>query len=155
MEGETWLLDGDAYLFIESGVIAGLARYQQLAGQSEAGGCLYGYYRGDHIHVSHCTEPMPGDRRQPFQFNRKDPHHLAVGKKLHAHTQETCTYLGDWHTHPQEIPTPSSLDFSEWDKISRIKGKWPSVVLIVGINSLWVGVGDSKNKIRTPLQSYR
>jgi integrative and conjugative element protein (TIGR02256 family) len=50
-------------------------------------------------------------------------------------------YLGEWHTHPEVLPSPSSLDISEWQLICRRKAT-PMVFMIVGMDgSLWAGVG--------------
>ncbi len=50
-------------------------------------------------------------------------------------------YIGEWHTHPETEPTPSSIDKREWRKICHTKNE-PMVFLIAGTrNVLWVGVG--------------
>jgi len=153
-ESTIWSLSKGTYIFFEPSVISTLNSFRQKQHQTEAGGCLFGYYRGDHIHVSDCTTPQTGDVRRPNKFLRKDKFHLTFAKHLYEKTGHTCTYLGDWHTHPQSIPTPSHFDYSEWDKITNLKGQWITVAVIVGTTSLWVGCGSVKKPIRKNLSNY-
>jgi len=71
-DGVVWNLTVDTYLYVEDSVIMTLNKYRQESGMLEAGGCLFGYYRGGHIHVAYCTEPMDGDTRNKFRFDRRD-----------------------------------------------------------------------------------
>lgn len=51
-------------------------------------------------------------------------------------------YLGEWHTHPQALPTPSSVDIREWHVLLK-KYSGPLVFVVLGItDGLWVGLGQ-------------
>jgi len=150
--GKIWLLGPQRYLYIESNVISSLMNYRQKNDQTEAGGCLLGFYRGSHIHINRCTTPMSGDLRQKYRFDRRDRYHVITAKEIHKQSGRKCTYLGDWHSHPEDIPTPSKFDYQEWDKITLIKREWPTVALVVGRTDFWVGVGCATNKIRYQLK---
>jgi integrative and conjugative element protein (TIGR02256 family) len=48
-------------------------------------------------------------------------------------------YIGEWHTHPQNHPTPSSIDLREWQQLAvdRHDGR-PLLAVIVGCQDLHV-----------------
>lgn len=60
------------------------------------------------------TTPGKRDIQYRSRFVLKDPcHQKAVD--LAFHRSEGCLgYLGTWHTHPEEIPTPSTVDINDW-----------------------------------------
>lgn len=50
--------------------------------------------------------------------------------KAWERSRKTCTYVGEWHTHPFGDPHPSLLDRSTWRSVAnRIKA--PCVFVIV------------------------
>ncbi len=109
---------------------------------SEAGGILLGGYREAHIEVSDSTEPMAGDRRYRFAFDRRDPGHQARALQAWKDASSTDTFVGEWHTHPEPDPTPSWIDRRTWRRIVA-KSLDPVVFVILGWNSNWYGVGHS------------
>lgn len=106
----------------------------------EAGGILIGSYRGPHVEVRGCTAPLPGDRRGPRVFDRRDPGHQAAATWAWRSGYGTETFVGEWHTHPQDDPEPSGLDRSTWWHILARRSD-PVVFLIGGRRSLWCGLG--------------
>lgn len=82
----------------------------------EAGGVLLGrHIQGAADVVVDCvTTPMLGDLRGRFSFFREEKQHQRVIDSCWQATQGTCTYLGEWHTHPEPIPIASRVDLSNW-----------------------------------------
>src|SRR5215510_10913306 len=80
---------------------------------SEAGGILLGRHLrdGSAIIVDEVTTPMRGDRRSRTRFHRGRRQHQAMIDQAWHTSSGTCTYLGEWHTHPEPIPTPSVVDW--------------------------------------------
>ncbi|TDY21969.1 integrative and conjugative element protein (TIGR02256 family) [Paraburkholderia sp. BL6665CI2N2] len=108
---------------------------------TEAGGILLGYRRGAHLHVVDATFPQPGDRRSRFRFTRAKQSHQHIALQRWKETSGTVDYLGEWHTHPESMPSPSSLDTAEWRKIYEPRAV-PMLFVILGWSShVWVGVG--------------
>ena len=58
--------------------------------------------------VSH---PYMLDTKNRLRFNIKDPRHMFFLKKAE---RNKSYYMGVWHTHPQQIPIPSSIDWVDW-----------------------------------------
>ncbi len=78
----------------------------------EAGGVLLGrYIKGSNdIVVDLVTTPLERDVRSRYRFTRCDPGHQSTVEQLWKESSGTTNYLGEWHTHPEEYPTPSSED---------------------------------------------
>ncbi len=117
-----YLRHGFGKIFICPEVHAIFDRYRQIApNATEAGGVLMGRFINDspHIVVDHVSEPLIGDiRRRTYFYRTQVPHQIFVEKKW-LESEATCTYLGEWHTHPEDDPTPSSIDLSGWRKKLR------------------------------------
>lgn len=104
---------------------------QRLFWQTEAGGVLLGKRRGKHLEVLLASEPMRNDRRAQFMFEREAEGHLAFAKAAWRAGGGAVDYVGEWHTHPQRIPVPSSIDRSEWRKLVYDRPVDSSLVTVV------------------------
>lgn len=84
----------------------------------EAGGVLLGRHIQDtaDVVVDCVTTPMSGDLRGRFSFFREEKQHQRVIDSCWQATQGTCTYLGEWHTHPEPTPAASKVDLSNWQR---------------------------------------
>jgi integrative and conjugative element protein (TIGR02256 family) len=108
----------------------------------EAGGILIGSYRGNHIEVSACTKPMFSDRRLRHLFDRNDKGHQSTAMAAWKASGHTDTYVGEWHTHPEDHPMPSSIDRLTWVRLT-MRAKNPLIFVICGRKSLWWGIGKN------------
>ena len=89
-------------------VIEHFRRHQQSQrNRAEAGGQLFATFSGSSIEVSRATGPRKSDRRSPFGFK---PNRGAERREIKKLFRVGLHYVGDWHTHPQRIPVPSSTD---------------------------------------------
>ena len=82
----------------------------------EAGGVLLGRHirSSQEIIIDTVTTPLPGDLRSRFQFHRSRRRHQEAIDRAWADSNGTCTYLGEWHTHPEPDPRPSVVDWLGW-----------------------------------------
>lgn len=97
-----------------------MCQYRQIrVNQTEAGGILLGrLVEGcSDVIVDEVTVPISTDRRSRFKFFRRK--HSAQRRVISAWTQtkQTRNYLGEWHTHPEDDPTPSEHDIANWRQI--------------------------------------
>ena len=105
---------------------------QNEAKRPEGGGLLLGYIRGNHFEIRNITTPQPKDVQKPYFFERKDPAHLEIAKRLAQSSGNKIGYIGEWHSHPEDDPHPSNgIDIPEWDRIYK-KLKYPLVFMIIG-----------------------
>lgn len=87
----------------------------------ESGGILIGKENksNKNIIINHITIPLFKDKRMHNRFVRKDKRHIELFKNLYIKSDETLRYIGEWHTHPEAIPSFSSIDLKNWKKISK------------------------------------
>ncbi len=112
------------------------ARY---AGKQERGGILLGTRRGTHLHILEATLPQRWDRGSMFAFRRSARGHQEVAIKRWKSSGQTIDWLGEWHSHPESIPSPSGIDLHSWTSIVAAR-KTPMVFLIIGYHDLWLGI---------------
>jgi|SRR5712692_8642653 len=118
--------------------------------KAEAGGILLGRHilGTDDIVVDVITTPMLGDRRSPFRFYRARRRHQEVIDRAWRESGGTCTYLGEWHTHPELRPAPSLLDRLGWQrKLLVDRFTEPIFFVIVGISETRVWEGHPHHRL--------
>lgn len=116
----------------------------------ESGGILIGLYIDKYsIVISEITKPTEYDKKSRFSFNRSvksikniilDKFKSSKGKKI---------YMGEWHSHPENYPHPSSTDLDSF-LIQLNQNKLNSdilIMLIVGIKGMYFGVYNKTNLI--------
>lgn len=143
--GLLWKINGGGYLYIEQTVIDTISSFKQISISSkEAGGLLIGYFKPPHIHVTNLTTPMPKDKASRTRYCREDLGHIKQLKLLYRTSHGMLNLIGEWHTHPEKIPTPSPIDLRQWGKLQGIRKNQATVCLILGSLEHWVG--DSSGK---------
>lgn len=105
---------------------------------TEAGGVLIGSLRGPHIEVIDCTQPMPNDLRRRHTFERRDTGHVAAIHAAMRSSSGTIGYIGEWHTHPELVPSPSGPDKVNWRNLLH-QTKHSLAFVIFGTDGLFVG----------------
>jgi integrative and conjugative element protein (TIGR02256 family) len=150
-----WQINEGSYLKISDGALEVFARYAQLHGSApESGGVLLGYVRDEHIEILEATEPTSHDTRRRFFFLRRPNAHQEIAERRWKESDGLVRYLGEWHTHPEDLPNPSCLDRYEW-KVSAKKRKdgRAQVGLIVGRLTLHIELmfKDGKNYVCGPV----
>lgn len=127
----------------------------QIGRRPESGGILLGTVHDHGMLVTHATAPSRFDRRLPMFFSRDSRGHRAVAQKLWRASGGTTRYLGDWHTHPEDYPSPSIIDLREWHQlaIARNDGQ-PALSVIIGQRSLHVELmyADASRKFLLPFR---
>jgi integrative and conjugative element protein (TIGR02256 family) len=133
-----------ALLLVESEVLERLEPFRQSDAEApEAGGILIGYRRGPHLHVVDATTPGREDCRSRYEFHRLDPSHQHAAHMRWTRSRHTLDYVGEWHTHPQIDPAPSSLDLDEWALILSRRNV-AMIFAILGLDDWWVGIGHRR-----------
>lgn len=131
---------GRNLVYIHPEVLDVLQRHIQVGPLDvEGGGLLLGYVRGSHLEIVDATVPTKFDRRFRASFERMKDMHEQIAQKLWADSNGLVRYIGEWHTHPQDYPSPSGTDLTEWQKLSvQRKDKHPILGLIVGREVLYL-----------------
>lgn len=78
--------------------------------QPEAGGIILGKVKGNVVQVLKLSPPTELDKasRRNFERHRLSAQIVINYEFYNSHQQ--ITYLGEWHTHPEDFPTPSETD---------------------------------------------
>lgn len=128
----------DRLVVLMNPVINCLHKYRQVGIFSkEAAGIFVGERRGQHLVICDLSEPGPGDIRHRYRVDRRGNHHQKKVDDAFTQSMGTHQYLGEWHTHPEDHPTPSFQDKISWR--NNIDARVPMIVLIVGRKSFWLG----------------
>jgi integrative and conjugative element protein (TIGR02256 family) len=136
---------GERHVLISDWVMTQIAQYTTRAEITrEAGGVLIGSYRGPHVEVTTCTTPLSGDVRGPVSFDRRDAGHQTAAMRAWRTSGNTETFVGEWHTHPEDHPSPSSIDLQTWSNLLA-RTSCPLIFLIAGRHSLWCGFGQARD----------
>ena len=138
-------LPGDGILLIEETVMSIMDSLKQDTPISnEAAGILIGEYRGnEHIRVVDATKPCRFDKSTRFSFERQSSHHQRSVLSAWCLSEGMQTWVGEWHTHPEDHPKPSLVDINQWRKSLPNR---PMILLIQGRKTIWLGV-SIKSKI--------
>ncbi|MBK9945529.1 MAG: Mov34/MPN/PAD-1 family protein [Kouleothrix sp.] len=126
--------------------------YRQLDGtMPEAGGVLLGrFIQGtSDIVVDDATTPGNGDAASRFTFRRSRRRAQVIIEQAWRESGGTRNYLGEWHTHPENDPSPSSTDIANWLRIVE-KARYEQKSLffvIVGLRSIFIWEALRSSKI--------
>ncbi len=116
----------------------------------EVGGIFLGSIRGDYLHIVQATPPQAEDRFSSTRFWRAASGHQQIANRAWRASGETVTYLGEWHSHPERYPSPSSIDHADWAKQSA-KHRRDLAFLIQGMKGRYLACGRRLSPV-LPLQ---
>lgn len=138
--------DKEVLLNFDAGVLTVFAKHiQRRARDCEAGGILVGTVHEAGLLVREASEPTGRDVRRQYFFERMPFRHRALARTRWRASAGTMRYLGEWHTHPQDHPTPSALDRAEWLQLARKRADGrPMLAVIVGRRSMHVELVSAK-----------
>lgn len=133
--------------FCEEALARFSAYEQHGADDPEAGGVLIGEKRERGVTVTDATAPQPTDKGSRFRFNRREIGHQQLVDAAWNESGRSKSYLGEWHSHPEQHPNPSFVDRAGWAARS-IGTNGPIVVVIVGQSQLYVGMQEGTRLVR-------
>lgn len=94
---------------------------QHHAHAPESGGVLLGrrITGCQDIIVDLLTTPTSADTQARAFFRRARAEHQQRINEVWTTSRGAVNYLGEWHTHPEDDPSPSSLDLRSWRSLAR------------------------------------
>lgn len=108
----------------------------------ESGGIITGKIYNNLIEVLNCSEPSESDISSRYNFSRSfKTAQSFINEKFEKSNGEEI-YLGEWHTHPEDIPTPSNTDVNSFIKTinkNRLNSKL-HFMIIIGRVSIYIGI---------------
>ena len=150
-----WTLgDGSVLLSFSEEVCGVFERNVQVGNLPESGGVLLGTVHERGLLVTVATTPTRLDRQFRYLFERLPFGHRAIARRLWRSSDGKTRYIGEWHTHPQDIPTPSGIDLDEWQALASVRiDRRPLLAVIVGRKALHIELTHG-NGNRELLQPY-
>lgn len=135
---------GAEILRIEPQALSTIERFRQTSSSApEAGGMLLATIESNLVTVVCATEPAATDRRSRFAFIPQLTHQQRV---IDKQFRSGLHFIGEWHTHPEPHPTPSSVDLrSMADCFRDSRHQLASLVMLilgtdVSLEGLWVSL---------------
>lgn len=124
---------------IKKSSIAVFSKYIQTADKKEAGGVLVGKrLLNNTIVVTFASEPGNLDRRSKFRFRKNPVHHKQFVDEHLNRSDRFVGFIGEWHSHPEPVPTPSQIDYKSWKKI--ITDNCDTSLLFVIVGTVKIGI---------------
>lgn len=137
------LADGTRLVF-EDAVLRCFQKHRQLKPKdAEAGGQLFAKISSQEIIVCLATVPRAKDIRSRFGIKLDRP---SEQREISENFKNGLHYVGDWHTHPEPKPTPSSVDVkSIVDCFAKSKHELNGFLMVIvgqvpSPEGVWVGV---------------
>lgn len=110
--------------------------------KSEAGGIITGKVYENLIEILNCSEPSLLDERSRYNFKRSFKSAQIYINEKFVESRGEEIYLGEWHTHPEDIPSPSNTDINSFNKTltNNILNSNVHFMIIVGIKAIYLGI---------------
>jgi integrative and conjugative element protein (TIGR02256 family) len=136
-----WRKSGTAQrIRITDAVLNHVAKYQQHAlSATEAGGQLFGTVSATEVRVVAAVGPHRRDERSRYRY-RSDPQ--SAQRAISEQAKNGLLYLGEWHTHAEDLPSPSGDDRDAMTALTEKSSLCidAALLLIVGRESPPAGV---------------
>lgn len=121
--------------------------------RTESGGIIVGVINpfSNMIVATDITEPQKKDKCTVSRYRRAEYGHQDIMDRLWDESNHTKTYLGEWHTHNECLPHPSSIDQKNWLDISKRKqnSDWLFFIIVGTIEiGIWTITNDQIVKLQ-------
>lgn len=143
--------DVNINVIFDKGALNVFSHFKQTGNKHEKGGILLGQcLENNKILVTKATTPTLFDKSHRYSFHRdKKSAQLFINYEFLNSLGKTI-YIGEWHTHPEDYPAPSSTD------IKMIKNQFKKnlinenflLMAIVGRKGFYIGYFNGKNLIQ-------
>jgi len=135
-------------LIISNDVLLIFQNYiQNTKSKNESGGILLGQVKDNNVYLMRASIPNSFDKSSRYSFERNKVIAQIIVDYEFANSLGKTIYIGEWHSHPENYPTPSEQDERMIkNQLKLNKNIEPYLFLIIqGIKGIYVGVYDGKN----------
>jgi integrative and conjugative element protein (TIGR02256 family) len=135
-------------IFISTEVIALFKKHiQNKKDLPESGGIITGEILDKVIKIITCSEPSSDDIQSRYNFIRSHKTAQNFINYRFKISNGTEIYLGEWHTHPEDKPTPSNTDLKSFHKTLKNNRLNSDVhfMIIVGIVETYFAIYNKGN----------
>lgn len=137
-------------IIIDNNVEELFLKFIQTKNKSEQGGILLGSIKDNEIIINRASIPTVFDKSTRFSFERnKRSAQMAIDYE-YLNSNGRIIYLGEWHTHPENNPTPSGTDLkmikTQFEK-NKINENF-LIMIIIGLKGKYVSYFDGKTNYK-------
>lgn len=135
-----------------------MQHYRQLKLRTtEAGGVLLGRLisHTEHVIIDQATRPTSHDQRGRSFFKRAEESAQPIIDEAWITSNGTQIYLGEWHTHPEDDPTPSRHDLTNWQQIVQRAQFEQSFLLFAIVGRERTRVWEFGKESRAPVELHQ
>lgn len=119
-------------VFISDSVIKIINTFKQSDKKKESGGILLGQVKDNSVYILKCSLPNPFDKQNRYGFERNGKLAQIIVDYEFINSENKTIYLGEWHTHPESVPSPSSQDKKMLkEQLLKNKTNEPFVFMII------------------------
>lgn len=144
------LIGPHRYLALDGKILEQFKSFEQKHGNNEAGGVLLGYVYKDYDLIVKATVPNKWDSSGLFFFRRaKQPAQRHINQAWKK-SEGFLIYLGEWHTHCEVNPVPSSNDKNMIQKAvaeTKMEIDYLYLIIIGQDDSIWIGRQTKEGKL--------
>lgn len=117
---------------------------QRGSNDPERGGIILGKLIDGKVHVLKLSVPTELDKASRMNFERHRISAQIIINYEFLNSNRQITYFGEWHTHPEDIPSPSGTDMKMIRKqfADNLINTDFLILLIQGRKSLFIGIYD-------------
>lgn len=108
---------------------------------NETGGILLGFRKALGLQITNTTYAQCRDFASPSLFKRSKHGHSEIAAELWTRSRGTIDWVGEWHTHPNGIASPSHIDVRSWRFLVSQVDK-PMVFIISNGKRVYVGLQE-------------
>lgn len=138
-------LHNDSTIEVNENAMNVFKKYIQKFNKKEAGGVLVGKrLLNNSTIVSFASEPSVLDKRSRVKFRKHPAHHKQFIDEHLYRSDNFMGYIGEWHSHPEPVPTPSRTDYKSWNKIITDNSDTSLLFIIVGTVKIGIFYLDDK-----------
>lgn len=142
------IANGTQLLKFTPSVLARFDQHRQIAVDApEVGGQLFARFVGNEIEVCRATGPNLLDKKTRHTFQ---PSIITEKIAITAMYLRGLHYVGEWHTHPELVPTPSYADRRSIEQTFQ-----KSDLQLAGILLVIVGQADQPDGLFISIQDKR
>ena len=120
--------------------------------KKESGGILLGQVVDKTIYITKVSTPNRFDKSGRYKFVRNKKAAQIIIDHEFINSNGKTIYLGEWHTHPENKPSPSNIDIkmlSQQFKKNKINEEY-LLLIIRGLQQIYIAFYDgNKFKDRT------
>ena len=134
-------------ILLAESVLNDLNHYRQRINEPETGGILLGKILANgNIIICNCSRPCISGKAYAVGFERSSKLANQIIRQFFNESNGTIVYVGEWHTHPENVPSPSATDLKSIKNIYNTTNLNSDIIvyIIIGPKSEYYGCYDGQ-----------